>query len=107
LDILWEKSVQIIKEKISPQNFETWIRPIKISSMEGDNITFNVPNKFFKDWLIENYHAVIKEALASIAGIDLKVDLQVAQETKKSPGSSRRAGGDIQEKARTHKKPPR
>ena len=75
--------------------------------MEGDNITFNVPNKFFKDWLIENYHAVIKEALASIAGIDLKVDLQVAQETKKSPGSSRRAGGDIQEKARTHKKPPR
>ncbi|HBH87295.1 MAG TPA: chromosomal replication initiator protein DnaA [Syntrophaceae bacterium] len=107
MDILWEKSVQIIKEKISPQNFETWIRPIKISSMEGDNITFNVPNKFFKDWLIENYHAVIKEALASIAGIDLKVDLQVAQETKKSPGSSRRAGGDIQEKARTHKKPPR
>jgi chromosomal replication initiator protein len=103
VDILWEKSLQIIKEKVSPQNFETWIRPIKISSMEGDNITLHVPNKFFKDWLIENYHAVIKESLASIAGIDLKVDLQIAQETKKSQSSTRRAG-DHQEKTRPHKK---
>jgi chromosomal replication initiator protein len=103
LDILWEKSIQIIKEKVSPQNFETWIRPIKISSMEGDNVTLHVPNKFFKDWLIENYHAVIKESLASIAGIDLKVDLQIAQDTKKSQSSTRRAG-DHQEKTRPHKK---
>lgn len=103
MDILWEKSIHIIKEKVSQQNFDTWIRPIKISSMEGSNITLNVPNKFFKDWLIENYHTVIKEALASIAGIDLKVDLQIAQDTKKSPSSTRRAG-DPQEKTRPHKK---
>ena len=72
MDILWEKSLQFIKEKLSQQNFETWIRPIKISSLEGNNIILNVPNKFFKDWLIENYQPVIKEALASVAGIDLR-----------------------------------
>ena len=65
--MLWEKSIQIIKEKVSPQNFETWIRPIKMSSLEGNNVTLNVPNKFFKDWLIENYQYVIKEAIAKIA----------------------------------------
>ena len=103
MDILWEKSLQFIKEKVSQQNFETWIRPIKISSMEGDNITLNVPNKFFKDWLIENYHPVIKEAIASVAGIDLKVDLQIAQESKQKPSSPRRHG-DHQEKPRSQKK---
>jgi len=103
LDILWEKSLQIIKEKVSQQNFETWIRPIKISSMEGNNITLNVPNKFFKDWLIENYHSVIKETLASLAGIDLKVDLQIAQEIKKSQSSVRRHG-EHPEKTRTPSK---
>ena len=103
MDILWEKSLHIIKDKVSQQNFDTWIRPIKISSMEGSNITLNVPNKFFKDWLMENYHAVIKEALASIAGIDLKVDFQIAQDTKKSQSSTRRAG-DHQEKTRSPKK---
>jgi chromosomal replication initiator protein len=100
LDILWEKSLQIIKEKVSQQNFETWIRPIKISSMEGNNITLNVPNKFFKDWLIENYHSVIKATLTSLAGIDLKVDLQIAQEIKKSQSSVRRHG-ELPEKTRT------
>jgi chromosomal replication initiator protein len=103
VDILWEKSLHIIKDKVSQQNFDTWIRPIKISSLEGSNITLHVPNKFFKDWLMENYHAVIKEALTSIAGIDLKVDLQIALDAKKSQSSTRRAG-DHQEKTRSPKK---
>jgi chromosomal replication initiator protein len=71
--------------------------------MEGSNLTLHVPNKFFKDWLMENYHAVIKEALTSIAGIDLKVDLQIALDAKKSQSSTRRAG-DHQEKTRSPKK---
>jgi len=103
VDILWEKSLHIIKDKVSQQNFDTWIRPIKISSLEGSNITLHVPNKFFKDWLMENYHTVIKDALASIAGIDLKVDLQIAMDAKKSQSSTRRAG-DHQEKTRSPKK---
>ena len=68
--------------------------------MEGNNITLNVPNKFFKDWLIENYHSVIKATLTSLAGIDLKVDLQIAQEIKKSQSSVRRHG-ELPEKTRT------
>lgn len=103
MDMLWEKSIQIIKEKVSPQNFETWIRPIKLSSLEGNNVTLHVPNKFFKDWLIENYQYVIREAIAKVAGIDLKVDLQIAQETKKSQTSVRRHG-EPQEKARSQSK---
>ena len=103
MDMLWEKSLQIIKEKVSPQNFETWIRPIKMSSLEGNNVTLNVPNKFFKDWLIENYQYVIKEAIAKVAGIDLKVDLQIGQEIKKSQASVRRHG-EHQEKARSQSK---
>ena len=103
MDMLWEKSIQIIKEKVSPQNFETWIRPIKMSSLEGNNVTLNVPNKFFKDWLIENYQYVIKEAIAKVAGIDLKVDLQIGQEIKKSQASVRRHG-EHQEKVRSQSK---
>jgi chromosomal replication initiator protein len=103
VDMLWEKSIQIIKEKVSPQNFETWIRPVKMSSLEGNNVTLNVPNKFFKDWLIENYHHVIKEAIAKVAGIDLKVELQIGQEMKKSQTSVRRHG-EHQEKARSQSK---
>jgi chromosomal replication initiator protein len=58
VDNLWEESIKIIKEKISPQNFETWIRPLKVVSLEGNHASLSVPNKFFKDWLTENYRDV-------------------------------------------------
>ncbi len=103
MDMLWEKSLQIIKEKVSPQNFETWIKPIKMSSLEGNNVTLNVPNKFFKDWLLENYQPVIKEAIVKMAGIDLKVELQIGQESKKSQSSVRKHA-EHPEKARSQSK---
>jgi chromosomal replication initiator protein len=86
LEILWEKSLQIIKEKVSQQNFETWIRPIKIVSMEGSHIHLSVPNKFFKDWLLENYHSVIKDSIVSLVGNDINVNLNVSQEHENSQG---------------------
>jgi len=90
LEILWEKSLQIIKEKVSQQNFETWIRPIKIVSMEGNHINLSVPNKFFKDWLLENYHSIIKDAMTFLAGGDINVDFRVSQDHEKSQASVRK-----------------
>ncbi len=73
MEVLWEKSANLIKEKVSRQNYDTWIQPLKISSIEGETINLAVPNKFFRDWLVENYLAVIRESLSSAAGIDVKV----------------------------------
>jgi chromosomal replication initiator protein len=77
LDILWDKSVHLIKDKISQQNFDTWIRPIRVTSLEGNQVHLSVPNKFFKDWLMENYRLIITDALSSIAGVELHVDFMI------------------------------
>jgi chromosomal replication initiator protein len=77
LDILWDKSVNLIKDKISQQNFDTWIRPIRVKSLEGNQVHLSVPNKFFKDWLMENYRLIITDALSSVAGVELHVDFMI------------------------------
>jgi chromosomal replication initiator protein len=77
LDILWDKSVNLIKNKISQQNFDTWIRPIRVTSLEGNQVHLSVPNKFFKDWLMENYRLIIADALSSVAGVELHVDFMI------------------------------
>lgn len=77
MNIIWEKSTNIIKEKISQQNFETWIRPMTIVSIEGNNIHFSVPNKFFKDWITENYLSVISDSLNAVTNVDFKIDFLV------------------------------
>ncbi|MBN1380561.1 MAG: chromosomal replication initiator protein DnaA [Deltaproteobacteria bacterium] len=88
MDIIWEKSTNIIKDKISQQNFETWIRPIKIVSIEGNNINFSVPNKFFKDWIMENYLSIIRDSLNTVTRVDFSVNFSVNTETGKNHTAS-------------------
>ncbi len=74
MDAFWDKTSKIIQEKISKQNFDTWIKPITIVTMEDKCVQLGVPNKFFKDWLVENYSSTIKQSLKDAAGIDVEID---------------------------------
>ena len=80
MDILWEKSCKFIKEKVSKQNYETWINPIRINSIEGNNVAFSVPNKFFNDWLTENYLPIMRNSLSEVMGIDVNINFTVRNE---------------------------
>ncbi len=73
MELFWKEGVRIIKEKVSQQNFETWIRPIRFVSLEGNNILLGVPNKFFKDWLVENYIGLISSSLADVSGTEIDI----------------------------------
>jgi len=85
LDILWDKAVNIIKETVSQQNFETWIRPIRITHMEGNQVHLSVPNRFFRDWLVENYLSLIRDSMKSAAGVQFHVELMIEQDNNHNP----------------------
>ena len=83
MDAFWDKTSKIIQEKISKQNFDTWIKPIKIVAMEDKCVQLAVPNKFFKDWLLDNYSSTIKQSLQDAAGIDVDIDFVLSKIKKK------------------------
>ncbi|PIP08750.1 MAG: chromosomal replication initiator protein DnaA [Syntrophobacteraceae bacterium CG23_combo_of_CG06-09_8_20_14_all_50_8] len=83
MDILWEKCLNIIKENVSQQNFDTWIRPIRITSLQDNCILLSVPNRFFKDWLKENYYSLLKDSLVSLVGTDINIDFEISQNPEK------------------------
>jgi chromosomal replication initiator protein len=103
LDILWEKTVKIIKEKISQQNFDTWIRPIRIVTLEGDQVHLSVPNRFFRDWLVENYLSLIRESMTSEAGVPLHVEFVIEQENNSNSAAGESADTPPVEKASSRK----
>lgn len=79
MDILWEKCLNIIKENISQHNFDTWIRPIRIISLQDNCILLSVPNRFFKDWLKENYYPLLKDSLTSLVGTAVNLDFEISK----------------------------
>jgi len=79
MDIFWDKTSKIIQEKISKQNFDTWIKPIKMVAMEEQRVQLAVPNKFFKDWLVDNYCSTIKQSLKDAAGLDVDIEFVLSK----------------------------
>lgn len=85
MEIFWDKTVKTLREKMSQQNFETWIRPIRITAMDGDQVHLRVPNRFFRDWLVENYLALIHESMKMAAGVSFHVEWIIEQDCPSDP----------------------
>jgi len=83
VETVWEKATKVIQDKLSKQNFDTWIKPIEIVAMEDNCVRLAVPNKFFKDWLLDNYSSNIKNALEKIIGIDVDVEFVLSKNKEK------------------------
>jgi chromosomal replication initiator protein len=83
VETVWDKATKVIQDKLSKQNFDTWIKPIKIVAMEDKCVRLAVPNKFFKDWLLDNYFISIKNALEKIVGIEVDVEFVLSKDKEK------------------------
>jgi chromosomal replication initiator protein len=88
VETLWDKTTKIIQDKLSKQNFDTWIRPIKIVAMEDGCVQLAVPNKFFKDWLLDNYFPTIKHSLENIIGLEVDVEFVLSKDKEKKPDAA-------------------
>jgi chromosomal replication initiator protein len=77
LEYFWKKSIDIIKEKVTKQNFDTWISPVRINSLEASGVELSVPNRFFRDWLNDHFLDVIKDSVSSVAGLPMTVRFSI------------------------------
>jgi len=65
---VWGECLQIIKENVGPQSFQTWFLPIVPVKLEESRLTIQVPSQFFYEWLEEHYPHIIRVALSQTIG---------------------------------------
>ncbi|MFO0754087.1 MAG: chromosomal replication initiator protein DnaA [Thermodesulfovibrionales bacterium] len=59
---LWNQCLLGITEEVGESLFELWFRPIRILSLKDRVITLEIPNRFYREWIEENYPSLIPEA---------------------------------------------
>jgi len=74
---MWSSTLEILKSKISEQNISTWIKPIHPVKMVGNQLIVEVPNKFIKDWVKDNYKTIIEETLSQVGTLDYILEIKV------------------------------
>lgn len=80
---VWTKCLDIIRNRVSPQSFNTWFKPIKPVELHGDTLIIQVPNKFFYEWLEEHYIDVLRQAIHQTIGPHGKLEYRIVVDNYK------------------------
>jgi chromosomal replication initiator protein len=79
MEKIWQQAQSNIEKFLSPQTFKTWIEPIVYGGTRNETVILDVPNKFFKEYLKDNYLPIIREALAALLTQPVKIELRINQ----------------------------
>jgi chromosomal replication initiator protein len=85
MEKIWLKTLDSLKQSLTPQHFATWIKPIRFAGVHNDTVELEVPNRFVLDWIKKHYHGTIQECLSNTAGASYKVTLSIARKKAKEP----------------------
>jgi chromosomal replication initiator protein len=52
---IWEEAVERLRSKVSPQNYDMWLRPIELLSFDGSLLRLRAPNSYVRLWFESNF----------------------------------------------------
>ncbi len=87
---MWDSCLNKLQERLSSQEFNTWIRPLQMIEESETRVTLLAPNRFVLDWVNDKYHADIKAVLATLAQpqTELLIRVGTAANATKRPHSA-------------------
>ena len=56
----WSSLKKELKKIVGDTAYNSWLKHLNFVSLDKDTITFSVPTKFLRDWIVNNYSDKIK-----------------------------------------------
>lgn len=87
LDALWQKTLVLLKERISLPSYEAFVKHIRAAGLNGNQLLIETPNTFTQNFLNKNYREEFKRILREISGEEIEVVFSVneAMNLEQSP----------------------
>ena len=63
----WEKILEYLEDRLSPQSYATWFQPAQFSHEDNGVLYVRVPNETFRSWYDGNCAKLLQEALDRLA----------------------------------------
>lgn len=81
MEAIWQETLNQLENDLPHQIFNIWIKPMRCLSLADGELTLEVPNRFFGEWIRDHYLVRIQQALTRAAGKELAVKVQLAEGT--------------------------
>lgn len=73
----WEEVKNLLRSQLPNNHFTLWINPITCMDQQDECLVLGCPNKFSRNWVTENYLALIRRKFHEIGGAVPEIDLRV------------------------------
>ena len=100
-DSIWQKCLDYISTKVGIGTFDLWFKPIKVKQLKDDFIVLEIPNRFYKEWIEENYSNIIEDTLKVVLDKEISVKYRVSE---KQDSESRKLTAKIDTRKRVLRK---
>ncbi len=67
MDVTWQRCSSFLRDEMPPQQFNTWIRPLRAEESAGA-LQLTAPNRFVKEWVRDKYFDRIRQLVAEVSG---------------------------------------
>jgi len=80
LDAYWPEILDVVRQKVPQQTFNTWFLPLYPENSENGDLKVGCPNHFFMDWFSEHHLQSLNDAGSSYFGRNILFTLKVDEE---------------------------
>jgi len=102
---LWNRCLSALSEKVNQKSFDIWLKPLKALNLKETILEIEVPNKFFKDWIIENYLSVIRDVLHQLTQKSFSLTLSLREGKEEEPKQTKENKGKERPSLKTARYP--
>lgn len=82
---LWQSALAALERKFSKPIFEMWIKPLRLISLNGNELLLAVANNFARDWVENRLKAQIVDVLTEVFGAGIELQFTVAEAAEQAP----------------------
>jgi chromosomal replication initiator protein len=78
---LWKRCRDRLEDELSPQQFNTWIRPLQ-AVVEGGGLRLLAPNRFVQDWVRQQFGPRLAEIAQDCNGAPVEIRVEVGTQRR-------------------------
>lgn len=76
-EALWVRVRDMLQTRLSPRDFESWVRPMRVRSWTAQRLTLEVPSVFARDWSTKHLLGAIETVVTEVTNERASVALEV------------------------------
>jgi len=82
---LWQSALTALERRFSKPIYEMWIKPLRLVSLNGNELLLAVQNNFARDWVENRLKTQIVEALTETFGTAFELQFVVVEQPGETP----------------------